>query len=79
MPGRDVFFFMPVSRYRRSLTNCIAHWASFDEQDIDPMDVEQLRVAAALLQVDPTRVYAAIKQVGGRAGDVRRYLQQESR
>ena len=70
---------MPISRYHRSLTNCIAHWASFDEQYIDPMDVEQLREAAALLKVNPAQVYDAIKHVGGRAGDVRKYLQQEHR
>jgi len=68
---------MGPPRYHRSLTNSIAHWASFDKQLIDPMDVEQLRKIAAVLQVRPTQVYEAIKQVGEHAGDVRRYLQKE--
>ena len=64
---------------RRSLTHTIAHWTWFDQQLIDPEDVTQLRRVAAFLQVDPTEVYLAIKQVGARGGDVRRYLQQKRR
>lgn len=72
----DVTNSMATPRYHHSLTNSIAHWASFDKQVIDPMDVEQLRKIATALQVNPTQVFEAIKRVGEQAGDVRRYLQQ---
>lgn len=65
---------MADSRYQRSLTHSIAHWTWFDQQIIDPEDVDQLRRVAAFLQADPTEVYLAIKRVGARAGDIRRYL-----
>ena len=76
MLRRNVIQSMNDPRQHRNLHHAIAQWSWWDRQVIDSADADQLKRVADALGVTPIRVYDAIKQVGPRAGDIRKYLQQ---
>ena len=48
--------------------------SSFDRMTIDPTNPEQTGLVAAILCANVNRIHAAIKALGNRAGDIRKYL-----
>ena len=59
---------------KRALRYSPAKWRAFDRMEIDPKTPGQTGLVAAILCTNVNRVYAAIKAVGNRAGDIRKYL-----